>query len=512
MLPTWFVRHKDIIRYLAARFKPVPVEELASEVNISERVLREDIHSINKSIGTGIFQIEHKDRCFELVFFPGMNLDHIFRRYFELSMEHSMLEHIFFNEGISVDELADYFHTSTSTTYRRIHAIDSILSLDFDLHFSTNPCCLEGEEERIRHFYAQYMSEKYKRVSWPFESIDEGTLTEIVIFVMETFNEPLDFAVVRNIKILMSVSIMRLNQNHSVAPFDYDKDKVSYLLEELKRDGEMYRKLDGMLKRSLDEVVLSDIFYGYAQKNVHFTYSGLLSASFASEEVNRSYLNFSHLVEQLSIEFSIPVHNREHIIMNLHNTAHFEKFEIYAESVFFKSVNPILEVAEAHMPHFYSAAKEGLAHVLSELSYDVKRDFVNHLLYTLIIHWKGLPQFYLRKQGQIKALLISNLDIYHARISKELLDIEFGSQLDIEVCNGAITSLDQLGEYDAQVVIANFPMDPIENKIVVSINTVPNRYDIKQLREAISAYSVFSRWKSREEYRLIEKNSVGSQL
>ncbi|GAB6993927.1 M protein trans-acting positive regulator PRD domain-containing protein [Salinicoccus sesuvii] len=497
VLPTWFVRHKDIIRYLATRFKPVPVEELAREVDISERVLREDIHSINHSIGTGIFEIEHKDKCFELVFYKGKNLDHIFRRYFELSMEHSMLEHIFFNEGISVDELADYFHTSTSTTYRRIRVIDHILSADFNLHFSTNPCCIEGQEEKIRHFYAQYLSEKYKGVSWPFDDIDQDVLTEVVIFVMKTFNEPLDFAVIRNIKILMSVSIMRINQNHALDSFDFDCDKAAFLLDALKQDGEMYDKLNDMLKQNLDEVLLSDIFYGYAQKNVHFTYSALLSASFASPEVNKSHLHFSELVEQLSRCFNIPVYNREHIVLNLHNTAHFEHFEIYVESVFFKGVNPILEVAEAHMPDFFSAAKEGLTHVLDELSFHVKNDFVNHLLYTLIIHWKGLLQFYLEKQGQVKALLISNLDIYHAQISKELLDVEFGSQIDIKVCNGSITSLDQLAEHDAEVIIANFPLDPIEDKIVVSINSVPNRYDIKQLREAISSHSVFSRWKSR---------------
>ncbi|MXQ51409.1 hypothetical protein GQ671_09010 [Salinicoccus hispanicus] len=411
-------------------------------------------------------------------------------------MEHSMLEHIFFNEGISVDELADYFHTSTSTTYRRIRAIDSILVTDFDLHFATNPCCLKGEEEKIRHFYAQYLSEKYKGVSWPFDSIDEGTLTKIVIFVMKAFNEPLDFAIIRNVKILMSVSIMRVNQNHPVEFFDYDREKAAYLLAALEDDEELYKKFDGLLERNLDEAVLSDIFYGYAQRNVHFDYSALLSASFVTPEVNRSHLSFSRLVEQLSKRFNIPVYNREHIILNLHNTAHFENFEIYVESVFFKSVNPILEVAEAHMPDFFSAAKEGLTHVLHELSFNVKNDFINHLLYTLIIHWKGLPQFYLEKQGQVKALLISNLDIYHAQISKELLDVEFGSQIDIKVCNGSITSLDQLAEYDAEVIIANFPLEPIENKIVVSINSVPNRYDIKQLREAISSYSVFSRWKS----------------
>lgn len=472
------------------------MEQLAKEVDISERVLRDDIHSINHSIGTGIFEIENKDKCLELVFFPGKNLDHIYRRYFELSMEHSMLEHIFFNEGISVDELADYFHTSTSTTYRRIRAIDSILVADFDLHFSTNPCCLEGEEEKVRHFYAQYLSEKYKGVSWPFDSINEDMLTEIVTFITKVFNEPLDFAVIRNIKILMSVSIMRLNQNHPVEFFDYDRDKAVYLLNALKNEGEMYKNLDGLLERNLDETVLSDLLYGYAQKNVHFAYSELLSASFVSPEVNRSHLSFSKLVEQLSRCFNIPVYNREHIILNLHNTAHFEYFEIYVESVFFKSVNPILEVAEAHMPDFFSAAKEGLAHVLDELSFNVKNDFINHLLYTLIIHWKGLPQFYLEKQGQVKALLISNLDIYHAQISKELLDVEFGSQIDIKVCNVSITSLDQLAEYDAEVIIANFPLDPIDHKIVVSINSVPNRYDIKQLREAISSYSVFSRWKS----------------
>ncbi|NMX24717.1 hypothetical protein HGP05_04780 [Streptococcus sanguinis] len=57
---------------------------------------------------------------------------------------------------------------SSSSLYRIISHINKIIKKQYNFKISLNPARIIGDEIDIRYFFAQYFSEKYYFLEWPF--------------------------------------------------------------------------------------------------------------------------------------------------------------------------------------------------------------------------------------------------------------------------------------------------------------------------------------------------------
>src|SRR5699024_698788 len=129
----------------------------------------------------------------------------------------SLLEYVFFNDGLSAEEVAEKNHISLPTLYRMISRINKGLKDKFHLNFETNPCRLEGDEVEVRSFYLQYFVEKYPISEWPFNNLNEDEILNVFRKVTASLNFTRQYSFLRTIKILMAVSHTRFKQGFQIS-------------------------------------------------------------------------------------------------------------------------------------------------------------------------------------------------------------------------------------------------------------------------------------------------------
>lgn len=487
IFPSWFNRQIDIIEFLSLSLQPIFIKDLLIEMNISERLLREDINSINTNIASDIFYIAIQHNQVELIFHENMNIKNSYHRFFDISVNHLVLEFIFFNETKSVEEIASYFFVSTTTMYRKIKHINKVIQSEYDIYISTNPCKIMGSEINIRHFFSQYLSEKYMNRSWPFDSIPQKDLTIFVTEVFSIFKVPMDYAIIQNIKYLIGVAIIRLNNDHTINPQNVDPVKVEGLTNYLLANQELSKTCSQLFNKHLTQDLITDIFSSYTQKDLFFTYKELIKASMVNENARNSYLYFSYLIEELSDNFNIPILNRNQLIRVLHITSYLEKMEIYSNHMFFKKKSPMVNILMDRMPKFYEEAYESLIEVLKKLKLNVSDAFIEHLFYTLVVHWEGLHHFFLINKKPVKTLLLSNIDFFHAQLTKSMIEAHLSNYLEIKIVNEDIIHLEDLTNFDSQLIIANFPLGEVEDKVVLVVNDTPTHRDIINISNIVDS-------------------------
>lgn len=489
VLSSWFNRQVNIINYLISSKHSVNIAALAKDLNTSERLIRKDIERINANIAPDLFEIEINQSAILLKFEPNKCIKDIHYRLFENTPEYLLIEFIFFNDRCALEDLCEELHLSSATLYRKINTLNKVLKSEYDFKIDTSPFRLVGNEVNIRHFIAQLISEKYSRETWPFPIIDEAKISKFIHECLLVFEVPIDFAVIQKIKLLISVGIIRNHDGYYIKSRSIDDDKVTKLMDYILSEPEMTSLWKYLFKVSLSRDLLIDIFSCYAQKGVVFSKEALINLAINDPAINHSYMRISLLLAELSDQFSIPIEDKDQLILTIHITLYFEKFEIYSDYLFFESGLPLLDYLRKQMPDFYHYSKNSLSEMILAERKNVNSSFLRHMLYTLLVHWENLHQFFFKPIDTVEVLLISDIDVYHAKMTKHILKNHFNNRLKIRLINDQIENLSQINNELEPIVISNFPIHNLENKHLVLINDVIQPSDIKYLSNLIKEIS-----------------------
>lgn len=112
---------------------------------------------------------------------------------------------------------------------------------------------------------------------------------------------------------------------------------------------------------------------------------------------------------------------------------------------------------------------------------------LNHMIYTFMTHWDNLMSELKRTQLKFKLLVISNNDIRHALMLKNILELEFTDQLDITVGTEFKTFTDADINKDFDVIVSNFPIDDKYHPHIVCVENLPTEHDMLVIMENLRA-------------------------
>lgn len=77
-----------------------------------------------------------------------------------------------------------------------------------------------GAEEDIRSFYLDYFSQSYSFLHWPFPSISEEYLTDLIQLFLNAQQISLNLSSLRQIKYTLAINLERFNMSHLIEPFN----------------------------------------------------------------------------------------------------------------------------------------------------------------------------------------------------------------------------------------------------------------------------------------------------
>ncbi|MFC2549936.1 MAG: M protein trans-acting positive regulator PRD domain-containing protein, partial [Streptococcus sanguinis] len=333
-----------------------------------------------------------------------------------------------------------------------------------------------GDEIDIRYFFAQYFSEKYYFLEWPFTDFSVEPLCKLLALVYKETAFPVNFATQRMLKLLLVTNLYRIKFGHFL---EVEKDSFNNQLLEsfMQAEGieDIVASFDSEYHISLNKEVIGQLFVSYFQKMFFIDENLFMSCAKTDSYVKNSYKLLSDLIDQIESKYNLKIDNKDNLIWHLHNTAHLHRQELSTEFILFDQKGNTIKNFQNIFPQFVSDIKKGIEHYLGTLGIYSTPTKVNHLSYTFITHSKHLVLNLLQNQPKLKVLVMSNFDQYHARSVAETLSYYCSNNFDLEVWSELELSLDSLKESPYDIIISNFIIPPIENKRLIysnNINTV----------------------------------------
>ena len=464
-------RQLELLELLFENKRWFHISELAELLDCTERSVKDDLSQVRSSFPDLIFH--SSTNGIRIINTDDSDIEMVYHHFFQQSTHFSILEFVFFNEGCDADSICKEFYISSSSLYRIISHINKIIKKQYRFEISLNPVRITGNEIDIRYFFAQYFSEKYYFLEWPFTDFSVEPLCKLLALAYKETAFPVNFATHRMLKLLLVTNLYRIKFGHFM---EVEKDSFNnQLLEFLMQEDEMediIKKFEIEYNISLTKEVIGQLFVSYFQKMFFIDEKVFLKSTMTDSYVKKSYHLLGELVDQVSREYNIKVDNKDNLIWHLHNTAHLHRQELSTEFILFDQKGNTIKNFQNIFPRFVSEVKEGIEHYLEALDMDPSSMKVNHLTYTFITHSKHLVLSLLQNQPKLKVLVMSNFDQYHAKSVAETLSYYCSNNFELEVWSELELSLDALKESPYDIIISNFIIPPIENKRLIYSNNV----------------------------------------
>ena len=445
--------------------------ELAELLNCTERAVKDDLSHVKSAFPDLIFH--SSTNGIRIINTDDSDIEMVYHHFFKHSTHFSILEFIFFNEGCQAESICKEFYISSSSLYRIISQINKVIKRQFQFEISLTPVQIIGNERDIRYFFAQYFSEKYYFLEWPFENFSVEPLCKLLALVYKETAFPVNFATQRMLKLLLVTNLYRIKFSHFL---EVEKNSFNnQLLESFMQAEEIediVASFDSEYHISLNKEVIGQLFVSYFQKMFFIDEEVFLNYAKTDSYVKKSYRLLGDLVDQVSREYSLQIDNKDNLIWHLHNTAHLHRQELSTEFILFDQKGNTIKNFQNISPRFVSEVKEGIEHYLEALDMDCNSMKVNHLFYTFITHSKHLVLNLLQNQPKLKVLVMSNFDQYHAKSVAETLSYYCSNNFELEVWSELELSLESLKDSPYDIIISNFIIPPIENKRLIYSNNV----------------------------------------
>jgi len=192
----------------------IRLHALAEKLGCTERILKNDLNELRTAFPNIDIQSSVNGIMIDLD--VNTSLEDVYQYFLAHSQSFQLLEYMFFNEGLPIYRTVENLHSSNANLYRLGRNITKTLSSQFQIELSFTPTAILGNETDIRYFFAQYFSERYYFLDWPFPDLPEEDLTEFADFFYKITNYPMRFSIYRMYKLMLAISIHRIKNGHFI--------------------------------------------------------------------------------------------------------------------------------------------------------------------------------------------------------------------------------------------------------------------------------------------------------
>lgn len=464
LLSTKEQRQLRLLEILIQKRDWIRLNELAQTLECTERILKNDLNELRTAFPT--FKIQSSINGIMLNLDTAASIEDIYIYFLSHSQSFQLLEYMFFNEGLPIYRTVEKLHSSNANLYRLGNRITTILSKQFQIELSFTPTSLNGNEIDIRYFYAQYFSERYYFLDWPFPDLPEEDLTEFADFFYKITNYPMRFSIYRMYKLMIAISIYRVKNGHFIDLPNHFFDEYYPLLMNIPNFEELLVHFSEKLGLEITPDIIAQIFISFIQNNLFLNPQEFFNSLEENSEARYSYQLLSQILERLSKQYKITFTNHDELIWHLHNTAFFERQEIFSTPILFEQKALTIKKFEVYFPDFMGSARQELAQYRQAIGQHDHPEQLEHLMYTILTHAENLSTQLLENRPPIKVLIISNFDHAISLTFVDMLSYYCNNRFTFDIWDELQTSPEILNQTDYDIIVSNFYIPGITKKFI----------------------------------------------
>ena len=405
------------------------------------------------------------------IYFPKENsIEEVYRYFFANSQNFSLLEYIFFHEGETINDISNAFYTTPANLYRIINKMVKDIEPKFKFNIQLTPVSITGNEVDIRYFYAQYFSERYNFLEWPFTDFNEEDLDEFAKYFYTPTNYPMGFAIYHIYKWMIMIGIYRVKNKHFVPIPDNFFDEVFPPFAQLPDIEEKLVYFSEKFQLSMTPEVLAQIFISFIQDTIFLSPEEFYASLEQDEYAKNSCQLLDEMLLKLEFKLNIHFHNRNDLIWYMHNTVHLERQETFTDPLLFNQKQRTMNNFQTHFSSAFEIVKSEIINYLKLMNRTHTPEHIDHLIYTLFTHGEDMAIQLLTNRPQIKVLVISNFDHAHPITLMKVLSYYCNDRFIFETWNEVDLSSDILNKTDYDIIVANFYIDGLNKEFICHNN------------------------------------------
>ena len=388
---------------------------------------------------------------------------------FEQSTSYSFLNRLFFKEGQSLDQMCQALSINPEQIEEIIQYLNTKLPQHYDIKVQLSPLGMEGAEEDIRAFYLNYFIQSYTFLDWPFPSISEEALTQLIQLFLKAQQVSPNLSSLRQIKYTLAINLERFNKGRFIEnPSPLLTSHYSSLMQipQFEQDiKKLAKKLDfEPTKETLEQLFSNPV------KSLQITNKPSNRALGDIHQIQKSYRLLSQILEELAKEFHLQIENREELIWLLHYTAQSDFFHLLSDQSLDRQKSQILSSYQVEFPKLFEVSQHKFQSYLTEIGLENHPSKLQELVYTFSIQGQRILVQLLQKLPKIRVLVISHLDSHHAQNLIDTLT-HYGNNLYLfDSWEEPTISFSVLNQIPHDIVITTFPVTNSPKPLIYSRN------------------------------------------
>ena len=439
---------------------------LAEKLNFSTEELQEHLFKLEQLFPNLLIQSTKEG--IQLQFEARNSLDPRIA-IFEQSKTYSFLNRLFFKEGQSLDQTGQELMIGCEQVQEIIQHLNTKLPQHYGISIQLSPLVMEGTEENIRAFYLDYFSQSYSFLDWPFLSISEESLTQLIQLFLNAQQISPNLSSLRQIKYTLAINLERFNMSHLIEkPTPLLTSHYSSLMQipQLEQD---IKKLAKKLHFEPTKKTLEQLFSNPI-KSFQSTNNPNNGALGDIHQIQKSYRLLSQILEELSKEFHLQIENREELIWLLHYTAQADLLHPLSNKSLEKQKALLLSNYQKEFPKLFEVSQSKFQAYLAELGLESHPSKLQELVYAFSIQGQRILVQLLQKLPKIRVLVISHLDSEHAQNLIDTLS-HYGNNLYLfDPWEKSSISSSIFNQIPHDIVITTFPVSNCPKPIICSRN------------------------------------------
>lgn len=388
---------------------------------------------------------------------------------FEQSTTYSFLNRLFFKEGQGLEQICQTLSTNPEQIEESIRRLNTLLPQHYNINIQPSPLSMMGTEEDIRSFYLDYFSQSYSFLDWPFSSISEECLTDLIQLFLNAQQVSLNLSSLRQIKYTLAINLERFKRKHFIEnPTPLLTSHYSSLMQ-IPQFEQDIKKLAKKLHFEPTKETLEQLFSNPV-KSPQITNKPNNGALGDIHQIQKSYRLLSQILEELAKEFHLQIENCEELIWLLHYTAQSDFFHLLSDQSLDKQRFLILSNYQAEFPKLFEVSQHKFQSYLTEIGLENHPSKLQELVYTFSIQGQRILVQLLQKLPKIRVLVISHLDSHHAQNLIDTLT-HYGNNLYLfDSWEQSTISFSILNQIPHDIVITTFPVTNSPKPIICSRN------------------------------------------
>ena len=388
---------------------------------------------------------------------------------FEQSEIYSFLNCLFFKEEQSLDQICQDLMISCERVQEIIQHLNTKLPQHYGISIQPSPLNMMGAEEDIRAFYLDYFSQSHSFLDWPFSSISEEYLTDLIQLFLKAQQVSLNLSSLRQIKYTLAINMERFKRKHFIEnPTPLLTSHYSSLMQ-IPQFEQDIKKLAKKLHFEPTKEALEQLF-STPVKSPQITNKPCNEAIGDIHQIQKSYRLLSQILEELSKEFHLQIANREELIWLLHYTAQSDFFHLLSNQSLDRQKSQILSSYQVEFPKLFEVSQHKFQSYLTEMGLENHPSKLQELVYTFSIQGQRILVQLLQKLPKIRVLVISHLDSHHAQ---NLIDTlaHYGNNLYLfDSWEESTISFSILNQIPHDIIITTFPVTNSPKPLIYNRN------------------------------------------